>query len=282
MSKEGVGLDRQEWDFEMLESDDDVLPCWLWEFFREVCKRSKLVTKAVSLARKGRKKNERGLLGNPSDMDDFPWIVQGLAMYPACVWPTKTFLSSEPSKRSEVYEQQSLAVSQDYLDRNPLWHVDWNEAIQRAKRSGGGVCWNLELPYESEVRGRDREGNRPKETIVPLRIDWSQSNTTLTKQFKEWVEAYRGEFGLEQETRVLSHEQRIRSFRSELKALGALRLLETYRNAGNAIRASERMRNPKVALFNGVAEWSEAKSKAERILKGLISAQEFLAKVIVE
>lgn len=99
------------------------------------------------------------------------------------------------------------------------------------------------------------------ETVWKINIDWTHSDAKLTQEFLRFIQGIRPERKAAAEKR--GHNPRSARL-SELKKLGAFRLLESGYTANQASEFTERISGR--PLFLHEAAWSAAKKGAKRIL----------------
>jgi hypothetical protein len=110
-------------------------------------------------------------------------------------------------------------------------------------------------------------------TVIALSLDWSRTDTELNAAFARFLQAHRGT------SRVLPNpERRGRDtsdsyLRTELKALGALRL---WRYCGSIEKAMNftRKSRPSLSFYQNERDWSAAKQRVSAVVARIFEAEE--------
>ena len=286
-------LRREEWDFTQLATKD-VLDCWRWEFQREMYRTDENVRLAVDALREGRPLNAQDLHEDPSKEETaFPWLVDGLAHYPQSVWPETSYQCVEPEYRRRVFgvlkEDSSLEVvsTAGRVQEQPLEQVSLEEVVKGSGRFGKWTHWPAGAIFDSGIGSLDligsalhREPIQIQCTVIALSIDWSRTDTELKASFAQFLQAHRGT------PRVLPNpERRGRDkseslLRTDLKALGALRL---WRHCGSIERAMNftQKSRPSLTFYQNERDWCAAKQRVEELVAHLFDFEEILSKQIL-
>lgn len=129
-------------------------------------------------------------------------------------------------------------------------------------------------PYEDAIVGEtitfsgERHPPWRWREFVAFDIHWEDSNDLLVSRFQAWVERRRREHGLvEQELR--GPKSYTSELRTTLCALGAWRLLHERGSATGAFVHSQTVAG-KALYANHASTWSEAKTRAEQNVYGLV------------
>ena len=129
----------------------------------------------------------------------------------------------------------------------------------------GVLKWLTRYSPTNPVRLRLDE---PPKDVTPLVIDWDESNSELTKSFRNLIEEIRPR----QPDRVRG-ENLPEKYKADLKALGVFRLLAAGYTCFKAIEytASERNKAGETEdskpLFMQKTEWTNAKKRAELVIE---------------
>jgi hypothetical protein len=286
-------LRREEWDFTQLASKD-VLACWRWEFQREIYRTDENVRLAVDALRKDRPLNAQRLHADVSNKETaLPWLVDGHAHYPQSVWPETPYQCVHPEYRRQVpsvlKEDGPLNVISTVgrVQDQPLEQFCLEEVVNGSWRLGKWTQWPEGAVYDSgigtiELSGSaiHREPIHMQCTVVALSIDWRRTDTELKASFAQFLQAHRGT------PRVLPNPDRRgrdtdeSRWRTDLKALAALRLWRHCDSIEKAMSFTRKSR-PSIAFYQNERDWSAAKQRVEEVVAHLFEYEEIRSKQIL-
>jgi hypothetical protein len=273
MRKKKADLPREEWDFEAVP---EILMerCWNWEFRRELHIQDKVHRREIRTEWEGNMSTHRDFWESRIGKD-----VLARGKWPkasgATVFCDQIIKSAEergksPASHARMWELIKESVSD--LPRGILQLTENNEprltlsevkSILREEDQGTGKEWltrsgarrlQIALAYRALTGIRREE----------IWIEWEKPDSALIEEFKAWLRENRkkqaAQYGPGRGARPFEKE------RADLKALGALRLLQHYGSAPAAKTAGQNLGG---VCFSTEKSWSEAKRRALRTLDKL-------------
>ena len=265
-------LPEDEWNFERV-APEDLPACYLWEFWREKCRRDPSVGQTLDNLRREVQANDAAII--QYDKKEIWFHCQLRKKYPA--------LPAEPAASVEIYRKFNLYL---WSDINPLstemdglaniseayfpsWTFQSLDPVLRQILRGKATPKNSKgqlSPLEEIPTSHPTEPNQQTQEVesVSFKINWAHNDERIQEAFHEWLLRSRGDRKARL-TRGLGPGKSVeKTFLKNLKALGALRLLTHY---GSSTAAMEAVAKKNRSVFAGTAEWSNAKKHAESILQ---------------
>lgn len=206
---------------------DELEICWWYEYARE---------------------GVRGFSGSPGSL--FPSDPREPELYPE--WPGKPYLLIPGLERARRLRQLAGRTG-DYLhslNLKPPFQSHPELKLAPARRE-----LRRQLRYRWPISQVGSEA-----WLVPFRIDWRRSDREIRADFAAWLREYRPKALTSGAHSKTGAGAVLRQLKTELKALGALRLLRHYKNQQNLPEEAAR-------LYRGQASWIKAQQKAESRLK---------------
>jgi hypothetical protein len=169
----------------------------------------------------------------------------------------------------------------------PLEQFCLEEVVNGSWRLGKWTQWPEGAVYDSgigtiELSGSaiHREPIHMQCTVVALSIDWRRTDTELKASFAQFLQAHRGT------PRVLPNPDRRgrdtdeSRWRTDLKALAALRLWRHCDSIEKAMSFTRKSR-PSLAFYQNERDWSAAKQRVEEVVAHLFEYEEIRSKQIL-
>ena len=179
-------------------------------------------------------------------------------------WPAKPYLSVPFKERRRRFKQTSDKGPKQRLRLMPLRDIyRYVVAVKAGKAteallSGRGVG-PVEMGNEIWTFPRAPQEGVPPVEIAAFEIDYELSNENLVSKFQVWLEQRRKLKGYERPDRRGS-----RADRSDLIALGAMRLMDSGLSIRKAMDFSERISGK--TLFEDSGDWSKARKRAKQAI----------------
>jgi hypothetical protein len=265
-------LPEEEWNFERVAVED--LPaCYLWEFWREKCRRDPSVGQTLDNLRREVQANDAAII----KYDELQLSLYRQFLDRAPDLPAEYAASLKVDGKFNLYlwseinplstEMDGLAnISEAYFPSRTFQSLDpVLRQIIRGKATPKNSKGQLS-PLEEIPISHPTEPNEQTQEVesVSFKINWAHNDERIQEAFREWLLLSRGDRKA-QLTRGLGPGKSVeKTLLKDLKALGALRLLTHY---GSSAAAMEAIAKKNRSLFAGAAEWSKAKKHAQNILQ---------------
>ncbi len=243
-------LPRQEWAMFEDCPEEQLVPCFYYEYARHVSE----ICEAVKRHRE---------CNDPS----LDWVgglayQGGLSLYLACVlhplrryFPKTPWLDLPDNKRKSFAD---LTNTKQYLNR-----LDWESQVHKGYDSCTGSVDNLkDWAFRDGKHIRTyldhlshREDDQPV-TYFVHRVNWDKSDNVLVAEYRDWLARHRG-------ARPPKETRGKTSPRERLKALAALRLLKCFDWNQAAVETKTVLGTP---LYVEQSEWIDAARSAQDFL----------------
>jgi hypothetical protein len=251
-------LPPAEWDFESVE-EIDLPACYLWEYWREKCKRDSSIAAALIDLRKEARADDgvirrhdqselalqRLILAKSQNLAESLKVYGKFNLYQ---WSSANPLSTEMDGLANISEE--YFPQRAFQSLEPLLKEIIRGKTTPKNRQG-------QLPPLEEISPPLTDG--PTQRLLELeavsfQINWNYTDELIQEAFHEWTRLSRAG-RTASITRGLGPGKSItKTLLKDLKALGALRLLTHYDSSTKALTAVKKASR---AMFSGRAEWCE-------------------------
>ena len=265
-------LSHDEWDFGSVD-DLDLPACYLWEYWREKCRRDPSVAAALNSLRQEVSADDGSILQHDQrelsfrrlilqQCPDLPEVyaeslkihgkfnlylwssvnplslqMDGLANISDAYFPCRSFQSLDPVAKQIIRGKATPKISKGQFP--PLEEMPITHAVEP----------NQQL-HEVET--------------VSFQINWNHTDASIQEAFRAWVLLSRGDRKASLSKGLGPGKSITKTILKSLKDLGAMRLMAHYGSTQAASNAVKKVNRPR---FFDKAEWSKAKKHAESVLQ---------------